>query len=397
MRHRVVVLGAGYAGLPAVKRLARQLRPDDVDITLVTASDRFVERPRLHQMATGQKLKDVPLMRYLRNTGVSLRVGRVERVDTAAKRITVSSTTGKRELTYDTLVYALGSNTDTEAVRGVGLNAHVLGGHDAAERLHAGLRGLADTGGAVVVVGGGLTGIETAAEVAESFPSLDVRLVTAGTPGQWLSAPARRYIDSTFETLRVQVTGGARVREVARDHVLLDDGSRIAFQLCIWAGGFTVSPLARVSGLDVNAQGRIIVDRFLRARSHTDVWALGDAAAIPGPWGDALAMGCRTSAFTVPVAADNVAASLTGRPLREFTYRYFHECISLGRRRGVVQFLHKDETPKNFVLKGRVGLSYKDAVLNSAIRMFRWPGPYVPRPTRAVIAHPHQAVAIGDA
>ena len=71
MSHTVVVLGAGYAGLPAAKRLARQVRRDEVNVVLVSEWDRFVERPRLHQLATGQQLRDLPLEKG----GVDERIG----------------------------------------------------------------------------------------------------------------------------------------------------------------------------------------------------------------------------------------------------------------------------------------------------------------------------------
>jgi hypothetical protein len=77
--------------------------------------------------------------------------------------------------------------------------------------------------------------------------------------------------------------------------------------------------------------------------------------------------------------ADVIAARLTGRQPGPFRYRYFHECISLGRRHGVVQFLAADETPKERVLTGRAAIAYKNATLNGARLMFRWPGPYPAR------------------
>lgn len=88
-------------------------------------------------------------------------------------------------------------------------------------------------------------------------------------------------------------------------------------------------------------------------------------------------MGCRTGGFAGPQVADIVAARLAGNEPKPFRYRYFQECI--GRRRGVVQFLAADETPKERVLRGRPAIRYKNATLRSAQWMFRHPGPYVHR------------------
>ena len=168
-----------------------------------------------------------------------------------------------------------------------------------------------------------------------------------------------------------------------------------AYWVCVWAGGFTVPSLARDSGLEVDRTGRILTDRHLRAVGDDDIWALGDAAAVPGPWGDALAMGCRTGGFTAPAGADNVAAALTGGRLRELDYRYFHECISLGRRRGLVQFLREDGSPRNLVLRGRLALCYKEATLRSVVVVLRWPGPYLPRRRCRVASTPGSAADAG--
>jgi len=382
--------------MPAAQRLARQLHPDEVDVVLVSRSDRFVERPRLHQLATGQELQDIPLRRHLQGTGIGLEVGRVTHLDRALRCLTLTGPDGDRRLGYDTLVYALGSTTDTESVPGVACHAHHLDGPHSAERLSAALRDLTSGGGTVVVCGGGPTGVETAAEIAESFPALEVGLVTAGSPGGRLSNRGHTYVTDTLERHGVSITEDVRIVEVAGDRLVLADGPDIPFDVCVWAGGFTVPTLARDSGLEVDRTGRIRTDRYLRAVSDPHVWALGDAAAVPGPWGDDLAMGCRTGGFTAPAGADNVAAALTGERLREFRYRYFHECISLGRRRGLVQFLHADGSPTDVVLTGRLALRYKEATLRSVVVLLHRPGPHLRHRRLAVASGARQAVVSAE-
>jgi NADH:ubiquinone reductase (H+-translocating) len=382
--HRVVVLGAGYAGLPAAKRLAARAFPDEVSVTLVTADADFVERPRLHQLATGQEVARRPLAGLLAGSGVRLEVAAVTGLDLRRRRVTLGGTREKgRELAYDTLVYALGSNIDTGAVSGTARNALSLSGLQEADAMGSVLRQIADEGGRVVVCGGGLTGIETAGELAESFPSLEVELISRTAPGSWLSGKARAYLDRAFDDLGVQVRPGISVTEVA-EHALTTDAGPIAFDACVWAGGFAVPDLARGSGLAVNDRGRALVDPTLRSISHPEVYVIGDAAAASGTWGAELAMGCRTGGFTGPQVADIVAARLAGSEPKAFRYRYFHECISIGRRRGVVQFLAADQTPKERVLTGRPAIHYKNATLGSAQWMFRHPGPYVRRRRRHV-------------
>jgi NADH dehydrogenase len=379
MTHKVLVLGAGYAGLVAAKRCARQVRSDEVSVTLVTAFPDFVERPRLHQLATGQAIESVPVARYLRKSSVRLVIGAVVGIDLGARTVTTVQAGESRVMPYDTLVYALGSNIDVESVPGVATHAWSLVGSGAASQVCTRLQVLAQRKGRVAVCGGGLTGIEIATEVAESFPDLQVTLVSNARPGAWLSPKAQAYIKRTFGALGVATRSGGRVQEVHADELELDDGGRVPFELCLWAGGFRVPTLARVSGLAVNGQDRAQVDSNLESVSHPGVYVIGDAAAVAGAWGSELAMGCRTGGLTGPKAADVIAARLTGREPGRFRYRYIHECVSLGRRHGLIQFLHADESPKRSILTGRKAIAYKNATLNGAKVLFRHPGPVLAR------------------
>ncbi|MDT7637548.1 MAG: hypothetical protein QOC83_1836, partial [Pseudonocardiales bacterium] len=162
MTTRIVVVGAGYAGLAAAKLAARWT---GAEVTLVNAGDRFVERVRLHQLAAGQPLRDLPLAGLLRGTGVRLVVDRVTGIDAATRTVRL----GERELGYDRLVYAAGSQADLDSVPGAARYAYPLASYPEASRLRAHLADSGD-GGTVAVVGGGLTGIEAAAELAETLP-----------------------------------------------------------------------------------------------------------------------------------------------------------------------------------------------------------------------------------
>ncbi|GIH21169.1 NAD(P)/FAD-dependent oxidoreductase [Rugosimonospora africana] len=380
MAHNVVVIGAGYAGLPAVKRLARQVRKDEVSVTLVSAFPTFVERPRLHQLAVGQPIKQIALADYLRGSRVRLVVASVTNIDLQARHlVTVDERGRQRRVGYQTLIYALGSNIDVTSVPGVAEHCYTLMGSSSALDLHERLTGLAREGGTVAVCGGGLTGIETATEVAEAFPSLKVQLISRGTPGGWLSPKARTYLDETLTQLRIRVVTGVDVDHVEPEALVLADGRHLPFSLSIWAGGFSVPTLARAAGLAVNSHDRALVDATLRSITHPNVYVIGDAAAVAGSWGEQLPMGCRSGGFTGPQVAGIVAARLAGREPKPFRYRYFHECISLGRRHGLVQFFNADESPKNRILTGRKAITYKNMVLNSAKMLFRHTGPLVAR------------------
>src|SRR5438067_227237 len=148
----VVIIGAGYAGMLATVRLAGKLgrrRHDPVSITLVNASDVFVERLRLHEFAAHHPLKRRPIADILRGTGVNFVRGNVTRIDTAHHVLAVQTETGTQHLHYDKLLYALGSTTDRDSVPGVRDYAYTLTptGPLSAAALRERLPALNETGG----------------------------------------------------------------------------------------------------------------------------------------------------------------------------------------------------------------------------------------------------------
>ena len=371
--HRVVVLGAGYAGLPAVNRMAKQTFRDEVELVLVSTHDQFVERPRLHQVASGQARPSLPLRDFLR-PGIDLRLGRVHQLDVEARALHFGGSDQQWSLQYDTLLYAPGSTIDLQ-VPGAAVHAHSVATPGSARQI-ASLLTHAPTA-RVVVCGGGLTGLELASEFADSSRALEVTLVTRGELGDWLSTRARGYVRDALDELGVQVLDHTTISSVQPHHVETNRED-VPFDVCVWAGGFVVPQLAAEAGLRVDAAGRVVTTSSLHSVSHDDVFAIGDAAAVPGPWGTALAMGCRTGGFTGPIAADAVVARLSGRTAPTFKFRYIHECISLGRQRHVIQFLDKDGTAVSRTLRGRKARLYKNVVLNAGRWTAKHPGPYRP-------------------
>ena len=170
--NEILILGAGYTGMAATVGLVGRLKTrDDVHITLVNPQTRFTERLRLHQTASGESLADLQIPDQLEGTGVDFVKGWVTGIDTDAQSVRIDDAYALR---YDTLVYALGSVADTETVSGVDEFAYTLNSAQDATLLAGHLDRLAD--GIVVVAGGGLTGVESAAEIAEQHRELDVIL-----------------------------------------------------------------------------------------------------------------------------------------------------------------------------------------------------------------------------
>ncbi|QVQ52709.1 FAD-dependent oxidoreductase [Spiractinospora alimapuensis] len=364
MKTKIVVVGAGYAGLVAAKLIAART-PSTV--TLVNATDRFVERVRLHQLAAGQTLRDRPLRALLRGTGVRLVVDRAEKVDAATRVVHLAQ---GEPLNYDILVYALGSHVDTETVPGVAEHAHTVGSAPQAERLND---HLARGAGTVTVVGGGLTGLEAATEIAESHPRRDVRLVSTDSLGAELSQRGARHVRARFERLRIDTREHARVTEVRSTGLLLDDGSFLTSDTVVWTAGFRVPDLARQAGVETTPHGQVVVDETLRSVSHPEIYAVGDAAALVNQVGVRLRMACATGMPSGQHLARVIAARTAGLEAPLFGFRYVVRCVSLGRRDALIQFVREDDTPRERVLTGRAAVLTKEAIVRNAAGVMRYP------------------------
>ncbi|MGW3603764.1 NAD(P)/FAD-dependent oxidoreductase [Micromonospora sp. NPDC005161] len=364
--HRVLVLGAGYAGMAAAIQLAARTRGRaDVQVTLVNAQERFTERLRLHMVATGQHLLEMNIPALLADTGAQFVRGWVTAVDPNAKTVRIDDS---RVLHYDTLVYGLGSVADTALVPGVEEYAYTLDSADDAASLADRLARLAS--GTVVVAGSGLTGVESAAEIAERHPQLNVVLVGRQEPGATMNPRARAYLRAALERLGVQVRSGTAVTKVLPDSVELAGEATIAADVVLWTGGTRVSPLAAAAGLTVDQGGRVVTDATLRSVSHPDVYAIGDAAAIRQGYG-VMHGTCQSGMPTGVHAAVSIVRALDGKLPRPFRFGYYHTPVSLGRHDAVVQFTHPDDSPRRACLTGRAAIWYKETVSASPWPTYR--------------------------
>ncbi|GHD29240.1 oxidoreductase [Streptomyces violarus] len=395
MQHRIVVLGAGYTGAIAAGRLARRLHREDVAITLVNAEPDFVERVRMHQLAAGQDLRPLPFSEMFAGTGVDLKLAKVTGVDVDRRTVAVVDANGPgepetEELEYDTLVYALGSGWNDQGVPGVAEHAHQIAGRPGALRLRERL-GRLDAGESVVVVGGGLTGLEAATEIAEARPDLDVALAARGELGDWLSPKGRRHLRKVIDKLGITVHEHASVTGVEADRVTTADGETIPAAATVWTTGFAVHPIAQATTLDVNDTGQILVDGTMRSVSHPDVYAIGDAALAMGPGDKPLRMSCASGTPMAWQAADAIAARLTGGKLPSTPIRYFNQCISLGRKEGLIQYVTADDRAVRAALTGRLAALYKELICKGAAWGVANPMLGLPSRRRHVVRQPARA------
>jgi NADH dehydrogenase FAD-containing subunit len=367
-RTRVVVVGAGYAGLMATNRFLGSLTPDErahVQLTVINPRDHFVERIRLHQLAAGS-LPSVtkPLGELLHPDAIVVR-GTAEVIDPLRRAVAVRTSNGHVSLAWDHLVYAVGSIA-AAPVAGAREHGFLLADLDGAERAAAAITG-AGPEPRVLVVGAGLTGVEAAAEVAERLPSAAVTLMSADTLLPAMRPAAQAAIKRTLRRLGVAVVEHTPVAEVTDGYAITAHGEKAECDVCLVALSFDVPGLAGASGLTTDATGRLVVDETLRSVGCASVLGAGDAVAVGGPVGAHLRMACSVAVPMGGHVAHELLGHLRGAAPTPFDMGFTAQCISLGRRHGYFQPVNPDDTPRRLHVGGSLGARIKEAVCRRVV------------------------------
>ena len=382
----IVVIGGGYAGVVAANRLRRD---PDVEVTVVNPRRAFVERIRLHQMVAESGSATLDLAGML-DSGVRLMVDTAVQIDADRRAVRLGS---GGVLSYDYLIYAVGSTGAVPvAVPGARQFAYPIGELEQAERLQGAI-GRLPSHAPILVVGGGLTGIEAAGELAEQRSDLKVTLLCGGVLAPSVGGPARRSVRRQLSRLGVEVLDDAVVAELGCDHAWLTDGRVLASAVTVWTAGFGVPDLATLSGLTTDGLGRLVTDATLTSVDDIRIVAAGDAAA---PAGQPLRMSCQAAMPLGTTAADTVLDRIAGANPKPIDQGFVVQNISIGRRGATVQFTHRDDSPRRSYVGGRVAALIKEAVCKNTVRSivresqkpgaYRWPRSGAPVDAKEVVA-----------
>jgi NADH:ubiquinone reductase (H+-translocating) len=349
---RVVVIGAGFAGLSALHRLGRL----PVRATLVDRNAYSTFQPLLYQVATaGLTSSDVayPLWTAARKARARFHKGELAGIDVAARQALLADGV---KLEYDYLILATGI---TAAFYGVpGAAEHALSLYTRRDaivlrnRLMSELESRSgngsDRGLSVTIVGGGATGVELAGTVAElrnialpvAFPDIDqarvqVRLIEMGPV---LIAPfrarLREYARGQLAARGVDIRVSTEIKQVLPDRVLLGDGSELPSDLTVWAAGVAAPQSAAGLGLAQGAHGRIRTGPDLRVVGQERIFAVGDLGLIDS---DPVAQLAQPAIQQGRHAADQVRRLLAGQPTQPFRYHDKGTMATIGHRSAVVE------------------------------------------------------------
>lgn len=382
-RLEVVVIGAGYAGVMAANRLAGHRRAGHrVRVRLLNPSDRFVERIRLHESLTDGTSPTLPL-RDLCHAAVEVVVGRAARIDRDASVVELDD---GRRLAFDRVVLATGSRTPApDGTFAIDQLEH-LAPLRAALGLSAG-RSVADPGTTasgrpdarrrVRVVGGGLTGIEAAGELAHA--GFDVELVDANRVGAALGPRAQGSARRTLERLGCRLVDEERVRPATRvrvgaSGVAVPDprdattARRDEEPVTVWTAGFCADTVPIEPPLPTAPDGRLVVDATLRSPADPRILAAGDCAAPPAAHHRA---SCAAALPMGAGAADTIAAELAALAPEPVGIGFAMHCVSLGRDASIVEPVRPDDRPFGLAVGARPARWVKDWIMGKTIAWLR--------------------------
>jgi NADH:ubiquinone reductase (H+-translocating) len=358
---RVVIVGAGFAGLAAAKALAKS--DPKVRVTLVERHNYHLFQPLLYQVATGVvEPADIakPVRGIVRGHGrLSVRMGTVTGVDFDAREVLTED--GQR-IGYDYLILAAGAAVATFGIPGVEEYGFPLKSLNDALRIRAHLLrqfelteidpSLIDQGAlTVVVVGGGPTGVEMAGSLVElfhhvlahDFPELDIkrtRVLLLEATDHLLPPFHPRSRKHALHILRrrgVEVVLGEAMDHVTPDEVRLKDGRVIPTRTLVWAAGVRANPLADALGLEQARGGRIVVGEDLTVPGHPEVFSVGDLAGAGDGKGGLLPQVAQPAIQEAKHAAEQIQRSLRGEPLEAFTYKDRGIMATIGRNSAVTE------------------------------------------------------------
>lgn len=387
MSKRILVIGAGFAGMWSALSAARLLDQQgrtDVEITLVAPDAHLHVRPRLYE--EGPARFRAPLKDIFDAAGVKFVQGTVERIDVERRSVDIAGASHEAfTLSYDRLVLATGSKLFRPAIAGLAEHTFSVDQTDEAVELEAHIRALAqqpDTTArnTVVVAGGGFTGIETAAEMPARLRAAlgehtEVKVVIVERDeaiGPDLGAGPRPVIEEALRELGVACKLGAGVTSVDAGGVTMADGERIESSTVIWTAGLRASALTGQIPGRHDATGRLFVDRHLAVEGVPGVYATGDVAyAATDDAGNYTMMSCQHAMNLGRSAGHNVAADLLELPQIPYSQPKYVTCLDLGPWGAV----YTEGWEREVKLKGREAKQLKHRINSEWI--------YPPRAERA--------------
>lgn len=346
MSKRIIIAGSGFAGLWAALAAQRAIhlasQEQNIEVVMVSPSPNVDIRPRLYEAVLENMYPDIS--EVLSVVDVKYVAGWVNEIDAAAQNLVITTTQGdKQTLSYDRFILATGSTTFMPPIPGLTEYGFSVSTLEDAEKLDQHLKNLANkpanaARNAVVVAGGGLTGLETVTEMPERLRNIlgetDIRVVLVDSSaeiGAALGDEAAAVIREALDELGVEGKAGLRVTALDVSGVTLSNGERIEAETVIWTAGMRANSLTSQIAGEKDNLGRILGDAYLHAPDAKNIFVTGDTVKVPtDDLGNFNVMSCQHAMSLGRVAGYNAAAELVDLPLHAYSQPKYVTCVDLG-------------------------------------------------------------------
>lgn len=330
---RILVLGGGFAGLWSALSAARARQEFGAECEIVLVNDTPFHSIRVRNYEADLSDTRVPLDEVLGPVGVRRIEAEVTAIDVARRRVAC----GNETVSYDRLVFALGSRLARPSIPGLAQHGFDVDTHAGAMRLNAHIAALGNRPvSTVLVVGGGLTGIEAAAEMPGKLRSAGVgspRVILADHAsriGSDMGEGAVPVIEQALEALGVERRGGVSVVAVDADGVTLDGGERIAADAVVWCAGMRANALTAAFPVERDRAGRLPVEPTLKVKGLAAEFAAGDVAWFLIDGTHPCVMSCQHGRPMGRFAGHNAVCDLLGKPMLPLAIGWYTTILDLG-------------------------------------------------------------------
>lgn len=333
---RIVVLGGGFAGLWSALAAARARESFGADIEIALLNDTPWHSIRVRNYEADLSDTRVALDDVLTPVGVQRLESLVTGIDVAERSVSYATGGVARRIGYDRLVFALGSQLTRPPIPGLAEHGFDVDTHAAASRLNEHIACLPSGASTALVVGGGLTGIEAAAELPGKLRAAGIaapRVILADHApriGSDMGAEAAPVIEEALQALGVERRSGVSVAAVDATGATLQNGERIEAATVVWCAGMRAHPLAAAFPVERDRLGRLPVEATLKISGLAAEFAAGDVASflIDGTHGSV--MSCQHGRPMGRFAGHNAVCDLLGQPMLPLAIAWYTTILDLG-------------------------------------------------------------------
>ncbi|MFC1787004.1 NAD(P)/FAD-dependent oxidoreductase [Halobacteriota archaeon] len=359
-KKHIIILGAGYAGLHATRKLSRSLGKDTI-ITLIDKNDVHIRLAELHEVVGNRiepKLVTTPIKKYVKRA--SFLKGEVKKIDLRQRKVSTETDT----LKYDHLIFAVGSEPEFLNIPGLRENSFPLWGLEDVIRIKDHIENIFVSAQKeqdvekkrellnFVLCCGGITGVEIAGEISEWFIDLSkkyniswdqINLILVEALPDILSTLKPTLVDKSKKVLMskdVKIMVNSPVIRVIPNQVEVKSGEKIMTRTLIWMGGICAHHLIDSLELKTCGRNRIEVNKYLQVTDHPEVYAIGDCAYFITDDGTPLPQFVEAALQTADCAAHNIIAEIKGAEKKAYKPKMHGTVVSIGGKYAVADIVN---------------------------------------------------------